>query len=137
MQEGPLMRVNKAGNTPLHEAVKHRRNKLALRLLDKCKEPSCAHTPNKNKLALRLLEKEPTCAHTSNKEMQTPLHIAAREGLADVVTKILEQPWVPVSGEFNAASSGTALHQAVLGGHTSTFLPYPTLSLGLCKSSIL
>ncbi|KAL5198117.1 hypothetical protein ABZP36_001629 [Zizania latifolia] len=109
------MMVNKAGNTPLHEAVKHRRNKLAL----------------------TLLEKEPTRAHTPNNEMQTPLHIAAREGLADVVAKILEQPWVPVNDEFNAASSGTALHQAVLGGHTSTFLPCPTLCSGLCKSSIL
>ncbi|KAL5198739.1 hypothetical protein ABZP36_002251 [Zizania latifolia] len=96
MQEDPVMMVNKAGNTPLHEAVKHRWNKLAL----------------------RLLEKEPTCAHTPNNEMQTPLHMAAREGLADVVAKILEQPWVPGHDEFNAASSGTALHQAVLGGHT-------------------
>ncbi|KAG8081007.1 hypothetical protein GUJ93_ZPchr0007g5835 [Zizania palustris] len=92
----PLMTANEAGNTPLHEAVRHRWSKLAL----------------------RLLEEEPTCAHTSNKEMQTPLHIAAREGLVDVVAKILDLPWVPVYDDFNAASSGTALHQAVLGGHT-------------------
>ncbi|KAL5198130.1 hypothetical protein ABZP36_001642 [Zizania latifolia] len=89
------MMANKAGNTPLHEAVKHQWSTLAL----------------------KMLEMEPISAHIPNKEMQSPMHIAAREGLDDVVVNILEYPWVPVHDEFSAASNGTALHQAVLGGH--------------------
>ncbi|BAF21019.1 ankyrin repeat-containing protein At5g02620 [Oryza sativa Japonica Group] len=95
-EEEPLMMMNKTRNTPLHEAVKQRRSAVAL----------------------RLLEAEPNCGHTPNVDMQTPLHIAAREGLADVVDKILDQPWVPEKFVTADNVSGTALHQAVLGGHT-------------------
>uniref|UniRef100_A0A0D9WWH4 PGG domain-containing protein n=1 Tax=Leersia perrieri TaxID=77586 RepID=A0A0D9WWH4_9ORYZ len=94
--EEPLLMTNKAGNTPLHEAVKHRHSAVALKLLDA--EPSRGHTPNV--------------------EMETPMHIAAREGLTDVVGKILEHPWVPEKSVPADNVSGTALHQAVLGGHT-------------------
>uniref|UniRef100_A0A0E0LI47 PGG domain-containing protein n=1 Tax=Oryza punctata TaxID=4537 RepID=A0A0E0LI47_ORYPU len=96
MAEEPLMMMNNARNTPLHEAVKHRRSAVAL----------------------RLLQAEPNCGHTPNVDIQTPLHIAAREGLADVVDKILDQPWVPEKFVSTDNVSGTALHQAVLGGHT-------------------
>ncbi|XP_040382364.1 ankyrin repeat-containing protein At5g02620-like [Oryza brachyantha] len=95
-EEGPLVMVNKGRNTPLHEAVRQRRSTVAL----------------------RLLEAEPNCSHMPNNEMQTPLHIAAREGLADVVDKILEKPWVPEKFVSADSVSGTFLHQAVLGGHT-------------------
>ncbi|EEE66730.1 hypothetical protein OsJ_23420 [Oryza sativa Japonica Group] len=88
--------MNSECNTPLHEAVKQRRSAVAL----------------------RLLEVEPNCGHTPNVDMQTPLHIAAREGLTDVVEKILDIPWVPEKFVATANVRGTALHQAVLGGHT-------------------
>uniref|UniRef100_A0A0D3GNA5 PGG domain-containing protein n=1 Tax=Oryza barthii TaxID=65489 RepID=A0A0D3GNA5_9ORYZ len=88
--------MNSECNTPLHEAVKQRRSAVAL----------------------RLLEAEPKCGHTPNVDMQTPLHIAAREGLTDVVEKILDIPWVPEKFVATANVRGTALHQAVLGGHT-------------------
>ncbi|KAF0908829.1 hypothetical protein E2562_028713 [Oryza meyeriana var. granulata] len=94
--EEPLLMTNKAGNTPLHEAVKNRRSAVALMLLGA----------------------EPICGHKPNKEMITPLHIAAREGLTEVVDKILGQPWVPEKYVVTEHINGTALHQAVLGGHT-------------------
>jgi ankyrin repeat protein len=101
------MMMNSECNTPLHEAVKQRRSAVAL----------------------RLLEVEPNCGHTPNVDMQTPLHIAAREGLTDVVEKILDIPWVPEKFVATANVRGTALHQAVLGGHTRKN------SFGLCSFS--
>ncbi|XBI42879.1 hypothetical protein VPH35_107726 [Triticum aestivum] len=90
---GPLLMANKAGDTPLHEAVKHRRSAVAL----------------------RLLETEPGRGHVLNVKQQTPLHIAAREGLYDVVAKIVSQPCE--HDRFFPSVSGSALHQAVLSGH--------------------
>ena len=91
--QGPLLMANKAGDTPLHEAVKHRRSAVAL----------------------RLLETEPGRGHVLNVKQQTPLHIAAREGLYDVVAKIVSQPCE--HDRFFPSVSGSALHQAVLSGH--------------------
>ncbi|KAM3333494.1 hypothetical protein ACQJBY_028539 [Aegilops geniculata] len=93
--QGPLFMANKVGDTPLHEAVKHGRSAVALKLLDA----------------------EPGRGHALNVKQQTPLHIAAREGLADVVAKIVSQPWVHEKFVPSDSVSGTALHQAVLGGH--------------------
>uniref|UniRef100_A0A452XH74 Uncharacterized protein n=1 Tax=Aegilops tauschii subsp. strangulata TaxID=200361 RepID=A0A452XH74_AEGTS len=92
---GPLLMANKAGDTPLHEAVKHGRSAVALKLLDA----------------------EPGSGHALNVKQQTPLHIAAREGLYKVVIKINSQPWVHESSVPSDSVSGSALHQAVLGGH--------------------
>lgn len=94
--QGPLLMANKAGDTPLHEAVKYGRSALAL----------------------KLLAAEPSRGHALNVKKQSPLHIAAREGLADVVEKIMRQPWVHEKFVTSDSVSGTALHQAVLGGHT-------------------
>jgi ankyrin repeat protein len=64
---------NKAGDTPLHEAVKHGRSAVAL----------------------KLLAAEPSGSHALNVKRQSPLLIAAREGLPDVVEKIIHQSgWV-------------------------------------------
>ncbi|EHA8586920.1 ankyrin repeat-containing protein [Cocos nucifera] len=95
--QGPLRMRNKLGNTPLHEAVKHR------------------HSP----AAWELLDGDPAVGHLTNLNKETPLHIAAREGLASVVREILEHPWVPEEGEMQPPQSGTGspLHQAALGGH--------------------
>ncbi|XP_037416768.1 ankyrin repeat-containing protein At5g02620-like [Triticum dicoccoides] len=68
-------------------------------------------------VALKLLDAEPGRGHALNVKQQTPLHIAAREGLADVVAKIVSQPWVHEKFVPSDSVSGTALHQAVLGGH--------------------
>ncbi|KAF7087590.1 LOW QUALITY PROTEIN: hypothetical protein CFC21_090764 [Triticum aestivum] len=92
---GPLLMANKAGDTPLHEAVKHGRSAVALKLVDA----------------------EPGSGHALNVKQQTPLHIAAREGLYKVVIKINSQPWVHESFVPSDSVSGSALHQAVLGGH--------------------
>uniref|UniRef100_A0ACD5U939 Uncharacterized protein n=1 Tax=Avena sativa TaxID=4498 RepID=A0ACD5U939_AVESA len=94
--QGPLSMANKAGDTPLHEAVKHGRSAVAL----------------------KLLAAEPSRGHALNVKKQSPLHIAAREGLDDVVEKIVRQPWVHEKFVPSDSVSGTALHQAVLGGHT-------------------
>ena len=94
--QGPLLMGNKAGDTPLHEAVNHGRSALAL----------------------KLLADEPNTGHALNLKKQSPLHIAAREGLADVVEKIVRQPWVHERFVPSDSVGGTALHQAVLGGHT-------------------
>ncbi|XP_044960784.1 ankyrin repeat-containing protein ITN1-like [Hordeum vulgare subsp. vulgare] len=92
----PLLMANKAGDTPLHQAVQHGWSDVALKLLDA--EPSCGHAPDAKK--------------------QSPLHIAAREGLPDVVSKIVSHPWVRERFVPSDSVSGTALHQAVLGGHS-------------------
>ncbi|KAF8675440.1 hypothetical protein HU200_047810 [Digitaria exilis] len=87
-QKSPLIMTNKAGNTALHEAVKSRRTAVAEALLDA----------------------DPSRAYDLNEQMESPLHMAAREGLVHVVRKIFDFTWVE--------ADGTALHQAVLGGHT-------------------
>lgn len=97
MQEDPLIITNKEGNTPLHEAVKHLKSKIALRLLDA----------------------DPSRGHALNSRMESPLHIAAREGLLCVVEKIVGYAWVEEQYVPSVSVSGTPLHQAVLGGHIS------------------
>nr|CAB3498294.1 unnamed protein product [Digitaria exilis] len=92
--KSPLITTNLKGNTPLHEAVLHRNNAVALRLLD---------ADHKR-------------AHDLNNRNESPLDMAAREGLVQVVRKIVNVPWVPT--DFIQSVGGTALHQAVLGGHT-------------------
>ena len=86
---------NRAGNTPLHEAVGNRRIAVALALID-------AH--------LYMI-------HDVNGRHESPLEIASREGLVDVVRKVVDIPWV--DAEFVEPFGGTALHQVVLGGHPS------------------
>ena len=59
-----------------------------------------------------------SCGHALDAKKLSPLHIAAREGLADVVSKIVSHPWVRERFVPSDSVSGTALHQAVLGGHS-------------------
>jgi len=70
--ESPLAMTNRAGNTPLHEALR----------------------PGRSAMALLLLIADPDRGHDLNGQEESPLHVAAREGLEDVVRKILESPWV-------------------------------------------
>uniref|UniRef100_A0A0A9I3L2 PGG domain-containing protein n=1 Tax=Arundo donax TaxID=35708 RepID=A0A0A9I3L2_ARUDO len=92
--KSPLVMTNYAGNTPLHEAVLYSRTAVALRLLDD----------------------DPKRGHDLNDRNESPLDMAAREGLVQVVRKIVSVPWVQL--QFIRSVSGTALHHAVLGGHT-------------------
>ncbi|PUZ37142.1 hypothetical protein GQ55_9G094300 [Panicum hallii var. hallii] len=92
--KSPLIIANGNGNTPLHEAVLHQNNAVALKLLDA----------------------DSKRAHDLNDKNESPLDMAAREGLVQVVRKIVNVPWVPT--DFIQSVGGTALHQAVLGGHT-------------------
>lgn len=85
----PLLITNKAGDTPLHVAVQERRSAVAL----------------------MLLEVDPSRGHDLNERRETPLDVAASEGLVHVVRKILECPGCPGS------VSSTTLQQGVLGGH--------------------
>ncbi|KAM0830608.1 hypothetical protein ACQ4PT_066102 [Festuca glaucescens] len=89
--KGPLIMKNKLGNTPLHNAVLHR----------------------KTDIALKLLEANPSCGHMLNAEMKSPLYIAVRDGLTYVVKKIAKQ------GLYVAPmlTHGSALHQSVLGNN--------------------
>jgi ankyrin repeat protein len=96
-RKSPLIMTNKAGNTALHEAVRNRRSAVAEALLDA----------------------DPSHGHDLNERMESPLHMAAREGLVHVVRKIFDFTWVEAEYVPSVAVSGTALHQAVLGGHTS------------------
>jgi len=64
--------ANKAGNTVLHEAVRNRRGPVAEGLLDA----------------------DPSRAYDLNEQMESPLHMAAREGLVQVVRKIFDFTWV-------------------------------------------
>lgn len=97
----PLRMTNGKGNTALHEAVKHRNIEIASKLLSA--DPPVAHLPNSMK--------------------ESPLHVAAREGLLEIVSKILQQPWVETKEEMEPSEAGTGspLHQAVLGGHDGKF----------------
>ncbi|XP_025797245.1 ankyrin repeat-containing protein At5g02620-like [Panicum hallii] len=95
-RKSPLIMTNKAGNTALHEAVRNRRSAVAEALLDA----------------------DPSHGHDLNERMESPLHMAAREGLVHVVRKIFDFTWVEAEYVPSVAVSGTALHQAVLGGHT-------------------
>ncbi|TVU45215.1 hypothetical protein EJB05_04691, partial [Eragrostis curvula] len=94
-QKSPLIMTNKAGNSPLHEAVHHRRGAVAVALLDA----------------------DPLRGHDYNERMESPLHMAALEGLVNVVQKIVDHAWVDQEFLPSVSLSGTALHQAVLGGH--------------------
>ncbi|TKV91494.1 hypothetical protein SEVIR_9G100100v4 [Setaria viridis] len=93
--KSPLIATNKEGNNPLHEAVRCRRTAVALALLDA----------------------DPSRAYDLNEKMESPLHMAAREGLVHVVRKMFEFTWFDTEYVPSASVSGTALHQAVLGGH--------------------
>jgi ankyrin repeat protein len=90
------MLVMTTGNTALHEAVTH----------------------GKYEVALRLLEAKPDVGHMLNERKESPLHIAAREGLTMVVKEILKQPWIEREEETmpGVYGTGSVLHQAVLGG---------------------
>ncbi|CAL4935783.1 unnamed protein product [Urochloa decumbens] len=90
-----LAMTNKAGNTALHEAVRCRRGAVAVALLDA----------------------DPSRGHDLNEWMESPLHMAAREGLVQVVQKIVDYTWVGQEFLPSVSISGTALHQAVLGTH--------------------
>ncbi|KAL6636951.1 hypothetical protein ACP70R_024523 [Stipagrostis hirtigluma subsp. patula] len=92
--KSPLIMRNLAGNTPLHEAVVH----------------------HKSAVALMLLHADPNRGHDLNGQDESPLDMAAREGLVQVVHKIVGLAWVAT--QFIPSPGGTALHQAVLGGHT-------------------
>ncbi|PAN45162.1 hypothetical protein PAHAL_9G098000 [Panicum hallii] len=94
--KSPLVMTNRAGNTPLHEAMRQGRSAMAL----------------------LLLSADPDSAHDLNGQKESPLHMAAREGLEDVVRKILESPWVEEEYKSSVSVGDTALHQAVLGRHT-------------------
>ncbi|GJM96528.1 hypothetical protein PR202_ga13371 [Eleusine coracana subsp. coracana] len=93
--KSPLIMTNKAGNSPLHEAVRH----------------------HKGAVAVALLDADPLRGHDLNERMESPLHMAAREGLVNVVRKIVDFTWVEQEFLPSVSLSGTALHQAVLGGH--------------------
>ncbi|XP_066368781.1 protein ACCELERATED CELL DEATH 6-like [Miscanthus floridulus] len=93
--KSPLIMTNKAGNTALHEAVQQRRGAVAVALLDA----------------------DPNRGHDLNERMESPLHMADREGLVQVVQKIVDSPWVGPEFFPSISPSGTALHQAVLGTH--------------------
>jgi hypothetical protein len=71
-QKNPLVMTNKAGNTALHEAVRNRRGAVAVALLDA----------------------DPGRTYDLNEQMESPLHMAAREGLVQVVRKIFDFTWV-------------------------------------------
>ncbi|XP_062213265.1 ankyrin repeat-containing protein ITN1-like [Phragmites australis] len=94
--KSPLLMTNKAGNSPLHEAAQHRKAAVALALLDA----------------------DPNRGYDLNEQMESPLHMAAREGLVHVVRQIVDFAWVEARYVPSVSVSGTALHQAVLGGHT-------------------
>ncbi|KAJ1293718.1 hypothetical protein BS78_01G090300 [Paspalum vaginatum] len=94
-EKSPLIMTNKAGNTALHEAVRNRRSAVAVALLDA----------------------DPTRGHDLNEQMESPLHMAAREGLVQVVQTIVDFPWVGQEFLPSVSLSGSALHQAVLGTH--------------------
>jgi ankyrin repeat protein len=96
----PLVMTNKAGNSPLHEAVRHHRGVVAVALLDV----------------------DPLRGHDLNEQMESPLHMAAREGLVDVVRIIVKHAWIDLQFLPSVSLSGTALHQAVLGGHIRRLL---------------
>ncbi|CAL4896673.1 unnamed protein product [Urochloa decumbens] len=89
----PLMMTNTAGDTPLHEAVRNHRSSVAVLLLDA----------------------DPDRGHDLNGMGESPLGMAAREGLLLVVVKIVDHPWV--AQRFQEHVRGTALHLAVLGQH--------------------
>ncbi|KAJ4745406.1 ankyrin repeat family protein [Rhynchospora pubera] len=68
-EEGnPFTTKNKLGNTVLHEAVIH----------------------GKSEVALRLLKANPNVGHILNEKHESPLQIASRVGLEDVMSEILE-----------------------------------------------
>jgi ankyrin repeat protein len=70
--KSPLIMTNKAGNSPLHEAVRHHRGAVAVALLDS----------------------DPLRGHDLNERMESPLHMAAREGLVGVVRIIVDHALV-------------------------------------------
>ncbi|CAL4980236.1 unnamed protein product [Urochloa decumbens] len=101
--KSPLIMTNKASNTALHEAVWNRRAAVAEALLDA----------------------DPSRGHDLNDRMESPLHMAAREGLVQVVQKIVDCAWVDQEYIPSVSLSGTALHQAVLGSHLrKDFTPF-------------
>ncbi|RLN39724.1 ankyrin repeat-containing protein [Panicum miliaceum] len=88
----PLTMTNGEGNTPLHEVVRHQ------------------HTD----VALKLLVADSKCAHDLNNHSESPLDMAARQGLVQVVRRIVDVPWVPDKDKVIKSVGVTALHQAVV-----------------------
>jgi len=123
-KKSPLIMTNKAGDTALHEAVQYGRGAVAVVLLDA----------------------DPHRGHDLNERMESPLDMAAREGLVQVVQKIVDYPWVGQEFLPSISLSGTALHQAMLGTHHRkrymilfSLLPYivvPHQQLRVHKNSI-
>ncbi|KAJ3670372.1 hypothetical protein LUZ60_010696 [Juncus effusus] len=95
VEGSPLKITNNLGNTALHEAITH----------------------GKSEVALRLLQVAPDMGHKLNRKKESPLHLAAKEGMGEVVREILRHPWVEVEEEVAVCETGSPLHQAVLGGH--------------------
>jgi ankyrin repeat protein len=100
--KSPLIMTNKLGDSPLHEAVRHDRGAVAVALLD-----------------ADLLR-----GHDLNERMESPLYLAASVGLVDVVRFIVNLDQSLVDERFfpSVSLGGTALHQAVLGGHIRNLL---------------
>jgi len=96
----PLTMTNKLLDTALHEAVKNRYPQIAM----------------------KLLSAEQRAGHMLNSNWETPLHIAAREGLKDVVSEILQHPEGQEEVELPLPETGSPLLQAVLGDHCGKFL---------------
>jgi hypothetical protein len=105
--QSPLMMTNREGNNPLHEAVRHHRTAVALALLDA----------------------DHSRAYDLNEKMESPLHMAAREGLVHVVRKVFDFAWVEpaeyvpsvaVSGQRHGSAPGRArwTHQYVTWAST-------------------
>uniref|UniRef100_J3KV63 PGG domain-containing protein n=1 Tax=Oryza brachyantha TaxID=4533 RepID=J3KV63_ORYBR len=89
-----MIKVDKYGNSVMHEAV--------LNLM--------------SDIALQLLDVDPSCAHRLNSAMQSPLYISINSGLDHVVNKIAKQGLSAAS----VTTHGTALHQSVLGDNIIT-----------------
>ncbi|CAN6372704.1 unnamed protein product [Urochloa humidicola] len=94
-ERNPLTMTNMAGNNPLHEAVQ---NGMVF-------------------MAVALLDADPRRGHDLNRRMESPLHMAAREGLDQMVRRIVDYRSVDTEFLPSVSMSGTALHQAVLGAN--------------------
>ncbi|KAM0943861.1 putative ankyrin repeat-containing domain, PGG domain, ankyrin repeat-containing domain superfamily [Dioscorea sansibarensis] len=130
---------NKDGDTPLHIAVRTPHTALAALLINFTKnypagielgeKPFCqinnknntvlhdAVSSNNIQIVKELLEADPELRHIPNKKNESPLHIAARKGLFEIVDAFLKFDLVVPMEALD-----TPLHQAVLGGHIKKLL---------------